>query len=140
MVAGRSVAVAVVAFSPRFAFLSMTACCETQREAADVKIARRAWWNPKTRGTQYAVARNSGLTRKDSERDGGHRTRTQGVDAETQRETRGADGAPKAAGELEKALADDVAVSWGNADSGERKRVLKYEEHSHHQDGVGRVP
>jgi len=84
------------------------------------------------------VARNSGLTRKDSERDGGHRTRTQGVDAETQRETRGADGAPKAAGELEKALADDVAVSWGNADSGERKRVLKYEEHSHHQDGVGR--
>jgi hypothetical protein len=31
-----------------------------------------------------------------------------------------------------------VAVSWGNADSGEVKRVLKYEEHSHHQDGVGR--
>jgi len=73
------------------------------------------------------VARNSGLTRKDSERDGGHRTRTQGVDAETQRETRGADGAPKAAGELEKALADDVAVSWGNADRGGIKRVLKVE-------------
>ena len=114
MVVGRSVAVAVVAFSPRFAFLLMMACCETQREAADVKIARRAWWNPKTRGTQYAVARNSGLTRKDSERDGGHRTRTQGVDAETQRETRGADGAPKAAGELEKVpKGDDVAVSLG---------------------------
>ena len=32
---------------------------------------------------------------------------------------------------------DDVAVSWGNVDSGERKHVLKYEEHSHHQDGMG---
>ena len=49
-----------------------------------------------------------------TERDGGHRTRTQGVDAEMQRETRGAGGAPKAAGELEKApKGDDVAVSLG---------------------------
>jgi len=42
-----------------------------------------------------------------------------------QKETRGADGAPKAAGELEKALADDVAVSWGNADHGGIKHAFK---------------
>ena len=37
-----------------------------------------------------------------------------------------ANGAPKMAGELERVpKGDDVAVSWGNADSNEVKRVFK---------------
>ena len=77
MVAERSVAVAVVAFSPRFAFLSMMACCETQREAADLKIAGCAWWVPKT---QWMRHENSGWTRGSW----GQKCRRRYADADTQ--------------------------------------------------------
>jgi len=67
MVVGAVVAVVVV-FWPRFVFSSMTAWSQ---EILQLKIAVGAWWNPKTRGMQYAVAWDSGLSRKDSKRDGG---------------------------------------------------------------------
>ena len=55
------------------------------QEISQLKIAVGTWWNLKMWRMQYTVAWDSGLTQKDSERDNGHRTQMQEVDAEMQR-------------------------------------------------------
>jgi len=107
--------------------------------AGNIAVENSCWRVVESENAGDAIRSGSGLgfvLKRLGTRWWGRRTQTQGVDAETQRR-RDRSRREKPTGLLKRLenlrrtkkvpQADDVAVSWGNVDSGEVKRVLKAE-------------
>jgi len=107
--------------------------------AGNIAVENSCWRVVESENAGDAICSGSGLgfvLKRLGTRWWGRRTQTQGVDAETQRHRHGSrreklTGLLKRLENLRRTKkvpqADDVAVSWGNVDSGEVKCVLKAE-------------